>query len=1298
MLTSPTHSLKTLTWLTRIALGLVAAAWLLFGASWAALHWVIVPRIAQWQPDIERLASQRLGVEVRIGHIELDDSSAVPSFTLTDVQLMDAQQRPALHLPRVQAALSVSSIWRLGFEQLVIDSPVLEVRRNASGQWLLGGLSLNLDKTPTSDNPVLDWVLGQRELAILNGTLRYIDDTRPQAPALLLNDIAWVNRHQGQSVQMRLDAQLPAAWGSRISLQGAFKHPIWVRRAGLWQEWSGEWFAQAPNVDLKHLPLYADTTAVLGLQLLEGTGGARAWADMRDGQLRNITLDMGLRAAALQWPGQNAPMALKALSGRLHLDRHAQTIRLATEQLAFTTREGVVWPGGNFRYSQKLDANNTLERMRFESNALDALALFQLAQHMPLPATWQAELRQAAPTGRIEQLDIGWSREQGGDAQIRLSQASLNTRQWFQEPRMGFAQLEGRMQWSQTPEGLRVEVHDLRVKNDDVQAQVSLLWRQDTHDESHPGHLRLNAQIQRAQANRVYRYLPTTLGPGVLRYLQTSLKAGEAVDGQFDVQGDLRHFPFDQHPGQFEVRAQLRNVLFDYAPAHVLPAKSASWPTLTVREGQLFIGPRDIDISNAKAHATLLPEVQLPLVQAKIANYTTNQATVRVSGPVQGPASDILAFINQSALRAMLDEALSQATASGAVSGELALSIPLNNTSATTVKGTVAFNNNTLRILPEIPTLSQTQGTLTFDEQGFQIQQAKAQVLGGASTINASLKGSGAQQTLAVQAQGRFTALGLAQDPAFHEFSPLAQQLEGQSDYSLRWSLQGGATRMLIESRLQGIASRLPAPFQKTAAQTLPLRLEITPLNNTRSPRDQVVVQLGTATNPWLAARYLREQRQGNWQVQRGTIGIHTTAPGLPASGILADIRLDTLQTQAWTNLFDGAPAADTSPWAPTSVALQAALIDGGGYTLHQVQLRATRLRTQWDVQLQSQEVLGRINWTPGTERLPGRLQARLSRLHLQSGAGDEIENLIRQDPVSVPAIDVVADDFHLDGRALGKLEMQAINRVVVQAQRATGHEWRLQQLKLTTPEARLQASGNWAPSQQDPSRRRTALSVLLEIDDAGQLLTRFGMPGVIRGGHGKLEGSLGWVGSPLNFNKTTLAGELGLEVNRGQFLQAEPGVARLIGVLNLQSLPRRLTLDFRDVFSEGFAFDFVRGNVQVSQGIARTNNLQMKGVTAAVLIEGEADILRETQDLTAIIIPDLSTGTATLVTTLINPITGISAFLGQFLLRQPLQEAATRQFHVSGSWSDPKITPVNRRNLPQNGGSNTNTPSMSAP
>ncbi|MGC5209903.1 AsmA-like C-terminal region-containing protein, partial [Escherichia coli] len=57
-----------------------------------------------------------------------------------------------------------------------------------------------------------------------------------------------------------------------------------------------------------------------------------------------------------------------------------------------------------------------------------------------------------------------------------------------------------------------------------------------------------------------------------------------------------------------------------------------------------------------------------------------------------------------------------------------------------------------------------------------------------------------------------------------------------------------------------------------------------------------------------------------------------------------------------------------------------------------------------------------------------------------------------------------------------------------------------------------------------------------------------------------------------------TLAGQVHMDVHSGQFLKVDPGAAKLLGVLNLQALPRRLTLDFRDVFSEGFAFDTVAG------------------------------------------------------------------------------------------------------------------------
>ncbi|MDO8206825.1 MAG: AsmA-like C-terminal region-containing protein, partial [Gallionella sp.] len=137
---------------------------------------------------------------------------------------------------------------------------------------------------------------------------------------------------------------------------------------------------------------------------------------------------------------------------------------------------------------------------------------------------------------------------------------------------------------------------------------------------------------------------------------------------------------------------------------------------------------------------------------------------------------------------------------------------------------------------------------------------------------------------------------------------------------------------------------------------------------------------------------------------------------------------------------------------------------------------------------------------------------------------------------------------------------------------------------------------------------------------------------------------------------------------------------AKLLGVLSLQALPRRLTLDFRDVFSDGFSFDFVRGDITIEQGVARTNNLQMKGVNAAVLMEGQADIEKETQDLKVVVVPEINAGTASLIASVINPAIGIGTFLAQLFFRQPLTEAATQEFHIDGSWADPRITRVQRK------------------
>jgi uncharacterized protein YhdP len=309
---------------------------------------------------------------------------------------------------------------------------------------------------------------------------------------------------------------------------------------------------------------------------------------------------------------------------------------------------------------------------------------------------------------------------------------------------------------------------------------------------------------------------------------------------------------------------------------------------------------------------------------------------------------------------------------------------------------------------------------------------------------------------------------------------------------------------------------------------------------------------------------------------------------------------------------------------------------------------------------------------------------ARLSRLSLPKSEVEQVESLLDQQPASVPALDVVVEDFELRGKRLGRVEIEAVNRSSGQGRDAL-RDWQLSKFNVTTPEAQLTATGHWSavgvPAPRGAAApRRAVMDFKLTVVDSGALLERLGTPKAIRGGKGQLSGQVGWLGSPLALDYPSLSGQINVAMDAGQFLKADPGAARLLGVLSLQSLPRRLSLDFRDVFQEGFAFDNITGDVTIAQGVAQTNNLRMRGVQAVVLMEGSADIARETQDLRVIVVPEINAGTAALAYAVINPAIGLGAFLAQALLRKPLSEAGTREFHVSGPWADPQVEPVKRK------------------
>jgi uncharacterized protein YhdP len=359
----------------------------------------------------------------------------------------------------------------------------------------------------------------------------------------------------------------------------------------------------------------------------------------------------------------------------------------------------------------------------------------------------------------------------------------------------------------------------------------------------------------------------------------------------------------------------------------------------------------------------------------------------------------------------------------------------------------------------------------------------------------------------------------------------------------------------------------------------------------------------------------------------------------------------------------------------PMSVALQAQQLMVSGRRLDHVVAGVTHAggNATWRANLHADQLDGHVEFRAGDAAQPGLVRAQLARLALPPSAAQGVESLLAQAPASVPALDIVVESFELGGRDLGRVEIQAVNR----RNGPRLAEWQLDRLLLTTPEAELNALGHWVPGTD--GKRRMEMDFRLELHDGGALLQRLGLGGVLQGGKGKLQGEVSWPGSPLSPDPARMDGQLRVDIQQGRFLKAGAGAGRLLSVLSLQSIPRRLSLDFRDVFLQGFAFDNITGDVHMDEGVAATNNLLMRGLQAAVLMEGRADIAHETQDLHVVVVPEINAGTASLAYAAINPAVGLGTFLAQLFLRKPLMQAGTREFQVKGSWSDPQVERMER-------------------
>ena len=1367
-------------WLARWSLGLLLVVLVLLVASWGTLHGWIVPRIGDYRVQLEMQAGGALGVPVRIGALTARSDGLIPTIELHDVALLDAEGRTALRLQRVVVAVSPRSLWRLGFEQLYIERPELDIRRTADARIFIAGLPFS--DTAAGDTRAADWLFAQAEVVVRGGTVRWHDELRG-APMLALNQVDVLLRNGNWRHSLRVDASPPTEWGERFVLVGKFRQPLLSTRSGHWQRWSGQAFARFAQVDVARLRLYTD----LGKSVASGRGALQAWVDVERGRAVGGTADVVLADVNATLGDRLSPLVLPSVQGRLGGRVLAGGFEFSTQGLAFVTDDGMRWPGGNVRVKYSDGGGSGREQGELSADRMDLAALARIAERLPLGDKTHQALQIYAPKGQVEALQASWQgppgalvryqaralvsglelgagtapqaaqgrggpdggaivpttpglrgatvdlemTQAGGNASVTIADGALLLPGIFEDPWLPLVRLRSAVRWQVDGEQLAVQVGATQFANSDAEGELRATWHTSNASASRsrsrfPGVLDLSGKLVRADGTRVHRYLPLTIPAEARHYVRDAVVAGKATGVDFKVQGDLHDMPFiDPRQGTFRIAAQVKDVTYDYVPARLQERGELPWPALKNLAGELVFERASMRINGAKGTFEGARAVQLSQVQAHIPDLA--HTVVEVGTEARGPLAEMLGVMKTSPLSALTGHALDEATVEGAAALRLNLSLPISNLHEAQVRGSVTLANNDVRITPDTPALTRSRGTVEFTESGFALKGVQARALGGDVQLEGGMqalpaKAPPTQSALQLRVQGVASAQGLQQAQELGLLSQLARKSSGSAPYTMELTLRRGVPELLVSSTLQGLALDLPPPFAKNAAAALPVRFEraltaaaLRPARaaeNTPPPlHDQLTLELGRLG----ALVYVRDLSGAQPRVLRGSLALGL-APGevapLPVQGVMANLQLGNADVDAWQAVLSSpslpssnaslsasgagmASVPDAMPaktaladYLPTTLALRAAALKVQGRTLHQVVIGGVRAGDVWRANLDARELGGYIEYRQeSSPQFPGgRVFARLSRLTVPPSVHSQTEDQLLESPTEgLPALDIVVDDLELHGRKLGRLEVQATNH---SGQAGSQREWHLSKFNIETPEATLSASGRWAllrpanalRAASTEERRRTELDFRLDIQDAGQLLQRFGMTEVVRRGKGRLEGQVQWQGTPFSPDYASMGGLLQLNVESGQFLKAEPGLAKLLSVLSLQSLPRRLTLDFRDVFSKGFAFDFVRGDVRMKQGVATTNNLQMKGVNAAALMEGQADMVAETQNLHVVVVPEINAMTASLVATAINPVIGLGSFLAQAFLRGPLIAAATQEFRIDGTWADPEVTKLPRR------------------
>jgi uncharacterized protein (TIGR02099 family) len=1289
---------KSLLRLYRIALLLTTIIIVIFLTAALVIQFYVFPSINQYKDKIANYATQAAHQKVVIGNIKASWQGINPHLSLSNIDLYDTENRPALALKDTDISFSWLSIPLLEphLANFTIRSPELTIRRNLNGGIFVAGISMQGQSKPDLPN----WLLRQSQLDVINAKVIWLDEMR-NAPALSLEKLnlqvvsppwkSFIKNHR-----VTLSAIVSAGTNEPITINAN----VYGNDINRLSEWYGSLETKLKNANVVAFkPWFDYSTITHPINLQSGVGSTDTTIEFAKNQVQSVTSNVALDNVKLLLKANTAPLILNKLVGELDWKNSATEQSFNVSHLTLNTSNGLTLKDAAGGYTKTQQGN---EKFNLKLARIDLAFIKAYLVQLPLPTEISQKVNNLSPTGKLDNLLLSWEGKQSITkkyqlnakfnglgilayektpgfnnlaGEIKANQSSGKVTLNTQNAKLDFKdvlrwpipvdKLVGDISWSINDKETTIKASQLNIRSQHLAGTLNAEYLMDGNK---GGYLDLTGKFGNGNAKYAAFYYPTILGKDTLHWLDTSILSGSAEDINLTVKGRLADFPFvdsnnnlNAKLGLFRVSAKISNSTLEYG---------TDWPVIEGLGLDLLFEGKRMELNANTGH---IYGNQIVKSKTTIAQLDADSPILNIESELKGPTAEAIKFVNKSPVSSVTLGFTDDLKTSGQGKLNLGLKIPLQNLDSAQYKGLYQIINGSMDS-ESIPALTKINGALAFTESSLSAKNINANAFGSPVVVNID---SGKDKVVHVTAKGRLNdeaikQVLLDQDPVNRSWVKGANYISGSTDWVSDITIQKPVVTINVHSDLIGITSLLPAPFNKAANERWNIRID----KKQDASTDTITMSLASK----LAAKIVRTGANNNLQIDRGSIRLNANTASnainnneLTSNVELGNVKglqvygnLDYLDADAWRHViqdFSG-PSKQAPAIAIQKLAIKINALDIFGRRINQLKISNSLNKDGLHANIQSKEISGDLQWLSQDN---GKLIARLSNLTIPEPTPNRTQTSkevaakefykLEQD---YPSLDITADNFEFNKKNFGVLELIAYPQK---------DNWNIQKLKLNTPDSQISAEGQWNNWVRNPN---TSLSITWDIKNLGKTLRNMGYPDTIKGGDGTLIGQLNWPGSPHEFNPAGMNGNFQLAMNKGQILKVQPGVGRLLGLLSLQSLPRRLTLDFRDLFSNGFAFDKIDATVKIDKGVMRSDNFVMSGPAADVNIKGETNLQKETQHLTVKVLPHIS-DSLSLAALAGGPLAGAVAFLAQKILKDPLNKIASSEYEIIGTWDNPQ-------------------------